>query len=279
MTTLKKRSYLTIDDSPTNQTDELTDWLAREDIPAVIFAIGGAYKDMHLECEGMEQNPGAIERAIEKGFLIANHTYSHRRASELSLKTIFEEIERTEAMIESLYKKTGKNRSHKMIRFPHLDRGCGGHIVDYMAARAMGYDLEPLFLKGLNIKLAPPTEEQLEKKAAVQEYLAREGYSTKGFLGVTFDWYANTEMAAARDSLYTFSTSDWMLNPDFEPYRKDWEYQSVEALKKKIDDDEYLHSDQSVNIVLAHDHNNMFKVTSGLVAHMKKSGIEFIPVV
>lgn len=278
MTAQKKRAYLTIDDSPTKQTDMFTDWLVANDIPAVIFAIGGAYKDMHLECEGINQNPGPIHRAIEKGFLIGNHTYSHRRSSTMPLADIIAEIEKTESLIEGLYKQANKTRNHKMIRFPHLDRGCGGHIVDYDAARAKGYDLQPLFLKGLNIKLAPPTPEQLEKKAALQEYLAREGYSAKGFLGVTFDWYANTEMGSARDSLYTYSTSDWMMNPDFEPYRKDWEYQSVDALKKKIDDDEYLQSDQSVNIILAHDHNNMFKVASGLVAHMKKSGIEFIPV-
>jgi peptidoglycan/xylan/chitin deacetylase (PgdA/CDA1 family) len=272
---MAKRAYLTIDDSPTKHTDGLTDWLVKEEIPAVIFAIGSSYTDMHLQCEGIEQNPGPIERAIEKDFLIANHTYSHRRASELTFEEVVEEIKKTEKLIDGLYRKTGKTRRHKMIRFPHLDRGAGANIIDFEAAAAKGYDLKDLFLGGLNIKLVRPTAEQVEKKHKIQEYLAEEGFLTSAFQGVTFDWYNNTEMAAARDALMTFSTSDWMMNPDFEPYRHQWPYRALEALKEKIDKDACLHSTESANIVLAHDHNNMLQVTQALIGHMKNNGIQF----
>lgn len=275
---MTKRAYLTIDDSPTKHTDELTDWLVARDIPAVIFAIGSAYNDMHLQCEGMVQNSDPVRRAIEKGFVVGNHTYTHRRTSELSFADVVSEIEQTEKLIDDLHRQAGKSRDHKLIRFPHIDRGCGAWVVDYDAAEKKGYDLKSLFLEGLNIKLADPTDEQREKKQKIQEYLAREGFTASVYQGVTFDWYADTEMADARDSLYTFSTSDWMMNPDFEAYRKDWTYQSLDALKKKADDDQWLQSNESANIILAHDHNNMFAVTTALIEHMKNSGIEFLSI-
>lgn len=266
------------DDSPTKHTDQLTDWLLARDIPATIFAIGSSYTDMHLQCDGMEQNPDPIQRAIEKGFVVGNHTYSHQRSSALSFEDVVSEIEKTEKIIESLYKKAGKKRPHKLMRFPHLDRGCGAWIVDYGAAIKKGYDLEELFLGGLNIALVDPTQEQIEKKEKIQQYLAKEGFTIEPYQGVTFDWYQNTEMSRARDLLYTFSTADWMMNPDFEEYRKDWACQSLGALKKKIDEDQFLHDERSVNIVLAHDHNNMFDVTTALIDHMQKSGIKFLDI-
>lgn len=275
---MNKRAYLTIDDSPTNHTDAMTDWLCANGVPAVIFAIGSAYEDMHLKCAGMEQNPGPVERAIEKGFLIGNHTYTHQRSSTLSFDEVRSEIEKTEKMIEALYRKTGRTRTHKMIRFPHLDRGCGGYILDYDAAERLGYDLKPLFLDGLNIALERPTDEQMEKKARIQAYLLAEGFTAGPFKGVTFDWYQNTEMRQARDSLYTFSTSDWMLNPDFEAYREAWPYRTMDALKDKIDADPALNDASSVNIILAHDHNNMLEISLELFAYMKNKGIEFLGV-
>ena len=275
---MTKKAYLTIDDTPTKHTDELTDWLVAENIPAVFFCIGSAYQDLHLQCEGMEQNPDPVKRTIEKGFVVANHTYTHRRSSELPFEEVVDEIEKTEKIIEGLYRAAGKTRTHKMIRFPHLDRGCGGWIVDYNAAGKHGDTLMELFGSGLNIKLVPPTQAQIEKKGKIQDYLKREGYSASAFKGVTFDWYVDTEMNDAADSLYTFSTSDWMINPDFKSYASDWAYKDIEALKSKIDDDPWLAKNDSAHIVLAHDHNNLFSGTKALIQYMKQNGLEFIGV-
>lgn len=271
-------AYMTIDDSPTRHTDALTDFLVARDVPAVLFCIGTCYTDLHLQCEGMEQLPDPIVRAIEKGFLIGNHTYTHRRSSELSFEEVVSEIEKTEILIDGLYRKAGKTRAHKLIRFPHIDRGAGGWVVDYDAAGQYGDTLGELFGKGLNITLDPPSAAQVEKKAKIQDYLKREGFSADLYRGVNFPWYTQTEMAQARDSLYTFSTSDWMMNPDFAAHRHNWAYQSLDALKKKIDDDQWIFSDSSANIILAHDHNNMYDVTTALIDHMLARGIKFLPV-
>ena len=105
----------------------------------------------------------------------------------------------------------------------------------------------------------------------------REGFTTDLYHGVTFPWYTDTEMATARDSLYTFSTSDWMMNPDIRALGYTWQYNSLAELKQKIDDDRWLNATDSANIVLAHDHNNMFDVTTSLIDHMLARGISFQP--
>src|SRR5690606_23127546 len=131
-------------------------------------------------------------RAIEKGFVVGNHTWTHRRASELGYDDVVAEIEKTESMIDNLYRKAGKARTAKLLRFPHLDRGAGGWIVDYDRAGRHGDTLKELFGAGLNITLAPSSEKQIETKARIQDYLAREGYITDIFRGVTFPWYTET---------------------------------------------------------------------------------------
>lgn len=272
---MEKIAYLTIDDSPTRHTDDLTDFLSARGIPAVLFCIGDAYTDLHLQCEGIRQRPDPIRRAIEKGFLIGNHTTTHRRSSELTLDEIIAEIETTETLIDRLYREAGRARPCKVIRFPHLDRGAGGWIVDYTAAGTHGDTLKNLFGAGLNITLDPPTEAQIEKKMRIQEYLKREGFTADIYPGVTFPWWCDTEMVTAADSLYTFSTSDWMLNPDFADHAHGWAYRSLDALKEKIDNDPWLHAGDSANIVLAHDHNNLFDVVTALVDHMQARGIRF----
>ncbi len=274
------KAYLTIDDTPTHHTDALTDWLVEAGVPAVLFCIGSSYKDLHVDCEGIEQNPAPVLNAINKGFTIGNHTYTHRRSSELTFHEVVAEIERTEALIEGLYKQAGKTRTAKQLRFPHLDRGCGGWVVDYDAAGQYRAPLQYLFTDGLNITLQPPTAQQVEKKALIQDYLKREGFSADAYQGVTLDWYANSEMAQARDSLMTFSTSDWMLNPDFAKYSQEWgwPHKTLAALINKIDADPYLWRDDTNHIILAHDHNNLYETTRALVAHMQSRGMEFLAV-
>ncbi|MBU6234887.1 MAG: polysaccharide deacetylase family protein [Alphaproteobacteria bacterium] len=274
------KAYLTIDDSPTKHTVELTDWLLKNDIPAVFFCIGSEYTDINRKGVGMAQNPAPILDAIKKGFVVANHTYTHRRSSEISYEEVLDEIEKTESLIEGLYKQAGVARKHKLIRFPHLDRGAGGWIVDFTKSGPHEGVHKSLFFDGLNVKPTPPTNEQLEKKIKIQDYLKREGYTAEVFSGVTHPWYAQTEIAEARDSLMTFSTSDWMLNPDFTKYSEEWgwPFKTLDALKGKIDSDAHLWRDDSRHVILAHDHNGLFETTRDLVAHMKHQGMEFVAI-
>lgn len=107
--------YLTIDDSPSIYMDKTVDFLINENIPAIFYA-RGEYIFKHSE---------QIVNAINNGFLIGNHSYSHTYFSEITLSECIDEIIRTEQLIEKCYESAGKLRPHKIIRLPFADRGAG----------------------------------------------------------------------------------------------------------------------------------------------------------
>jgi peptidoglycan/xylan/chitin deacetylase (PgdA/CDA1 family) len=259
----KRRAYLTIDDSPSPAMDAMTDFFAGNNIPALFFCRG----------DRLAENPQAAVRAAEKGMVLANHCYNHKRASQLSFAEVVNEIERTESLLEQVYRQAGAPRKGKYFRFPHMDRGAAGWIVDYDAAPQYRDELISLFADGLNIDLTPPPPELTEKKLKLQDYLRREGF-TAPFKGVTHPWYAETEMAQAIDAMFTFSTSDWMVTAR---HKGKWPYQSLEDLKKKIDDDKWLAKRDSNHIILAHDQEEIGDVTLSLVNHFIDRGFTFLP--
>lgn len=255
--------YLTIDDSPSPQTDELTDFLDGYEIPAILFCRG----------DRLVENFAPIVRAIEKGFIIANHSYHHKRASQLTFAETVHEIEDTESLIEKAYVQARKPRSGKHFRFPHMDRGCGGWVVDYDALpEAYRETVIKLFGDGLNISLAPPHEEQVVRKQKLQDYLKGEGYTSPDFVGVTHPWYVETELAKAVDVMFTYSTSDWMITPR---HAGKWPYKMLDDLLAKIDSDPWLMAEDSANIVLAHDQDDMLSATRALIEHMIGRNFEF----
>lgn len=256
--------YLTIDDSPSPQTDGLTDFLVREDIPAVLFCRG----------DRLEQNFDPVVRAIEKGFVAGNHAYSHKRAGQMRVTEVIEEIETTEVLIEKAYKEAGCSRSGKHFRFPHMDRGCGGWVVDYNAVPDTHREtVIKLFGDGLNVSMSPPHEDQIERKAKLQDYLRTEGYTRPSCEGVTHKWFTETEIGQAVDAMFTFSTSDWMITPR---HAGKWPYKTLDDLKAKIDNDPWLQDENSADIVLAHDQDGMLGMVMVLMRHMKDNGFVFV---
>ena len=257
-----KRAILTIDDTPSSETGKLTDFLLSRHVPAILFCRG----------DRLEQNLDAAIHATRKGFVLGNHAYSHTRFSVLSFEQGCDEIRRTEKLIETAYKNAGVARTVKYFRFPHMDRGAGGWVVDYDAAGQHGDALKSLFADGLNINLDPPAPDMVEKKSKLQAFLMSEGFASLPSQGVTFPWFQNTEMKQAVDAMFTFSTSDWMITPR---HAGTWPYKKLEDLKRKIDDDRYLGDENSANIILAHDQDGLFPVVSALVDHLLSKGISF----
>ncbi len=259
--------YLTIDDSPSPFSKQLGEFLKERDIPALFFCRGDTL-------EKYEQ--GAVALA-EMDFVLGNHAYSHTRFSEMSYEDCIAEIEKTEKMIESVYKKTEKSQIVKTLRFPHMDRGAGGWIVDYDALPEEHREyVTKLFFDGVRITLDRPSPENVEKKHKIQEYLKREGY-VQPFKRVTFPWFKDTEMNEAADCLYTFSTSDWML---LDRHRGKWKYQSMDDLKAKMENDKAFQSQTSRHIVLTHDkpEPEVFPVVSELIDYMLETGVKFVSV-
>lgn len=108
-----KVAYLTIDDGPSEHTEEYLTYLRTNTIPAIMFFIG----------EHLERFPDIAVSAIRTGIIIGNHTMSHPRLSTCSLKASINEIEQMELLIDDIYKKAQCQRPCKLFRFPYGDKG------------------------------------------------------------------------------------------------------------------------------------------------------------
>ena len=248
-----KKIYLTIDDSPSQNTDALTDFLVQQNVSAVLFVRGALMEEKGAYAR--------IVRAIEKGFLIGNHSYAHERTSQIGLAAQTSQIERTQAIIDCAYRDAGAVQPVRTFRFPHLDRGCGNaHVINFDTVPAPDRDtVQRLFHDGVRLETdAPPTNEQIRLKQDVQDWLRRNGFVALPTPDVTFPWYAQSELGIAVDTLITFSTSDWMILPR---HAGKWPYQSIDDLKRKIDTDKALQSTESANIVLMHDYGEEESLT------------------
>lgn len=257
-------AYLTIDDSPSPETGQLTVWLAERNIPALLFCRG----------DRLAENRAAIVEAIERGFVIGNHAFSHTRFSELTFEEGVEEIEQTERLINEAYQGAGCVRPGEYFRFPHMDRGAGGWVVDYEAAGNHKDILLQLFSEGLNIDLTPPDQKLVEKKHRLQAWLKDNGFTPPPFAGVTFPWYQDTEIVHAIDAMFTYSTSDWMVTPR---HAGKWRYKTLPDLMDKANRDPFLWDKSSAHIILMHDQPGMFEITKPLVEYLQDKGIVFMP--
>ena len=110
---MNKKIYLTIDDSPSKHTSQKVDFLKKHQIPAVFFCRG----------EYIPQLKDQVVYAIQQGFLIGNHSYSHPYFSHLSLADCIGEIHMTETLIDDCYRQAGISRPCKIVRLPYGDRG------------------------------------------------------------------------------------------------------------------------------------------------------------
>lgn len=263
---MERSGYLTIDDSPSGRMDDLTDFLAARDIPALFFCRGDML-DLHFD---------AAVRAVQKGFVLANHTYSHKRSSEEDFNWYVADIERCERLVEKAYAHAGIAQPGKYFRFPHIDRGTAGRVVDCDAYD--GADLNAVlsaFAEGLNVKtMELPDHRALEKKEKLQQYLKQAGY-VQPFDNVTHSWFSKGEIAAAYDCLFTFSNCDWMIT---ERHIGNWPYKNVADLKQKALKDPYLSEEGGVNVILAHDQAEIVDVAMELIGALADSGMKFIRV-
>lgn len=260
-------AYLTIDDTPTAHSLDLAALLEDENAPALFFCRG----------QRMEERSDIVPALIARGFVMANHLYAHKRSSQLSFDEVVAEITRTETLLDAAYRAAGHARPAKYLRFPHMDRGTGGWVVDYDAAPAAYRDkLMKFFADGLNVAMDKPDVAAFDKKARLQEWLRAEGFIAPPFKGITHEWYAQTEMADAIDAMFTFSTSDWMLT---DRHAGKWPYKTIDDLRRKMDDDHDLGRADSAHIILLHDDpDGLVPLTAALIAHLRGMGMVFRPV-
>lgn len=262
---MSRKAYLTIDDSPSERTDDLVAFLAANRVPALLFCRG----------DRMEEDMAPVVRAIQAGMIVGNHTYHHRRASTISFEEEAAEIDRTDALIEKAYILAGAKRPGKYFRFSYMDRGMGARFTETDdLPPAHREAIESLMRTGLGGTPQLPDAALIEKKRRIQDHLAKTGHTPVPFENVTVPWYAQTEMSRTIDALCTFSTCDWMLTKRH--LEKGWPYKTTGDLKRHIDTDPWLADSGSAHIVLAHDQAEIFEPVCALVLHFLERGFSFI---
>jgi len=161
----RKTVYLTIDDCPSKYFKEKIDFLIKNNIPAILFCIG----------KRMEQSKEDIIYAIKKGFIIGNHSYSHRYFLAFSLRRIEFEISKTDEIIDELYKKAHVKRKFKFFRFPYGVRGL-----------------------------------KIEKRK-IQEILQKYGYKQPKFININYGWYSKLHLDKSNDIFWTYDISEYKI--------------------------------------------------------------------
>lgn len=262
------KAYLTIDDSPSDITDNVINFLEAEAIPALIFVRG----------DFLENHPAPIIRAIEKGYIIGNHLYSHQRASRLTPETVKDEILRTEALIEQAYHSAAVSRPFKAIRFPYLDRAMGAWFIepDTITNTSAKERFEDLIEFGLgNNKSVVPTAPQIDIKNHIQDFLKSEGFAAPTFSACTASWYReNPCIKDATDTLITCSSSDWMLT---QRHKEKWAWNNVADLSQRMLE-RFTQDGNSAQIILLHDQSELQTVFIDFIKALKSANIHFLPI-
>ncbi|MFC8419656.1 polysaccharide deacetylase family protein [Streptomyces sp. NPDC057236] len=84
---------LTFDAGPSEHSARLLDILKEEQVPATFFLLGRRH---------IERYPELVRRMADEGHEVANHTWTHRRLTDLEPDEIREELERPNQEIERL---------------------------------------------------------------------------------------------------------------------------------------------------------------------------------
>ena len=92
----EKKIALTFDDGPTPYTLEVLDLLKKYNAKATFFCIG----------KNIEKHPEILQRIIDEGHLVGNHSYSHSKFFDFyNADKIKEELQKTDALLEKFTSK------------------------------------------------------------------------------------------------------------------------------------------------------------------------------
>ena len=182
----KKIAYLTIDDAPGLHFTSKVDYLLQHNIPAIFFCIGNL----------MEQRKTALVDAIHKGYIVANHSYTHPHFSKISIEAAKEEISKTDQLIDEIYELANVERRYKWFRFPYGDKG----------DKLNGYVLpSPKFYGDWFRK------PDLKRKKAIQDHLKHLGYTQPNFHNIQYAFMRDHQLFDDIDWHWTFDIMEWAI--------------------------------------------------------------------
>lgn len=251
---MRKQVYLTIDDGPSLDFKEKVDFLYKRHIPATFFCLGEKIKN-HKE---------DVAYAIRKGFLIGNHSFSHKHFSDLSIEEGKDSIQKTDEIIDEVYKLSSIQRPIKVFRFPYFDQG--GDIS--------GEDYENKWAKPESEWFLYPRK---DRRNTLQVFLSELGYTQPKFRGLNLKFFKDKAMLEYNDVRCTFDQMEYFLGIENAPYGMGKE----EAILGRIDEDfpydgRALNCLETSDIILIHDHERTTELFYKIINKYIEKNFEFL---
>ena len=248
-----KKAYLTVDDAPSRDFAAKMEYLHHHDIPALFF------------CEGrlIPQREDVLCAALQHGFIIGNHSFSHPHFSDLPVEECRQEIQKTDELIQSVYRRAGVERPGKYFRFPYFDTGGDESGSAYEA------------------KWGAPQSEwykyaRNDKRGEIQRYLRELGYSQPQFEGINLKYFKDPNLLTDADVRCTFDQSEYWLNEKTAP----WGLSTEAAILARIEEDRpyegrALCREDTADIILVHDHEKTTELFYRIMEKYLEKGIIF----
>ena len=146
---------LTFDDGPDSHwTAPILKILKDKNAPATFFVIG----------QNMQRNPGLVEREVEQGLVVGNHTWTHPNIGELPVAEINLELNATQRLFETV---TGK--SMRLLRPPYFgdaEPSTPAEVDPLVSAQKLGY-------MTVGLRIDPDDWKKPDATLIVQRSLAR----------------------------------------------------------------------------------------------------------
>lgn len=223
------KAILTIDDITSANTPAIVDYLCGKGILAVMFAEGQKVEKYYEE---------AIY-ALQKGMIVGNHSYSHPCFSDLTLEEAVEEIQRTEEILDQLYRDAGVERRYRPFRFPYGIKG-GEHYE------------------------------------ALQNYLREHRFDKLMDTQITYPWYEENRLHSDIDTFWTFDFGEYQIRPN-SGFTKESVFARIHDEHPSTGD--VLLKEGNHHIILIHAHDDTEKMLPGyyklFLDYVLEQGVEF----
>jgi peptidoglycan/xylan/chitin deacetylase (PgdA/CDA1 family) len=196
-----RRVAITIDDGPVvnelsdlgnfqRVTRGLIDAFVAEKVPVTNFI-----NERQLNVPGQrDARAAALERWLDAGFDLANHTYSHPSANQVPLAAYLDDVIKGEVIMRPLVEQRGRTLS--WLRYPYLHAGATADthraILDFLAAR--GYRVAPVTVDYADYSFAGAYVRELRAGNAEKAGRIRQAYLDQVDAGFEYAEKASVEV-------------------------------------------------------------------------------------
>lgn len=182
--------------------------LRRHRLPAIGFVIGD-----QLEGRGRAQQIANLQKWLDAGMNLGNHTYSHESPEALGAKGYTADIARADPVVRGLLARRGKPLS--WFRHPYLETGSPAPVkreIDAWLA-AHGYRVAPVTIDADDWEFAEPYDDAISRRDEARRLRIKAQYLA--YTERTVAWYQSASTALfGRQIAFVMLLHDTRLNAD-----------------------------------------------------------------